>query len=133
MEYAGHEFRTESSQATLVSDNSKVRCPYLGPRGVVMQAYASIQNIYTHQAWPEGGPNICFFKVSWYTNHGKSAISGNPLVRMDGEENDHLSRFVHPRVVYKYALNMIIPLPVIGMSSSETATRFHSPSGPMIH
>ena len=67
-----------------------------------MQAYASIQNIYTHQAWPEGGPNICFFKVSWYTNHGKSAISGNPLVRMDGEENDHLSRFVHPRVVYKY-------------------------------
>ena len=93
MEYAGHEFRTERSQATLVSDNSKIRCPYIGERGVVLQAYASIQNIYTHQAWSDG-PQICFVKVKWYTDHGTSAISGNPLVRMDGEENDHLSRSI---------------------------------------
>ena len=97
VEYAGNEFRTEVSQATVVSDNSKVRCPYAGARGKILQAYASVQKIYTHQAWPDG-PTICFFELKWYTDHGKSAISGNPLVRMDGEENDHLSRSILPRM-----------------------------------
>ena len=99
MEYAGYEFRTEASQATLVSDNAKVRVPYYGARGVVMQAYGSIQKIYTHAAW-SGGPEICVFKVNWYADLGKSAISGNPLVRMEAEDNEHLhlSRFILPRV-----------------------------------
>ena len=85
MEYAGFEFRTEESQVDVTFDNSKVRQPVItraGARRVVHQQYGSIQRIFTHEAW-ENGPKLCVLVVNWYTNHGVSEISGNPLVQME--------------------------------------------------
>jgi hypothetical protein len=42
-----------------------------------------------HQAW-QGGPEICVLEVDMYDDNGKSAVSGNPLVRVPGVRKTEL-------------------------------------------
>ena len=90
--YAGHEFRTESSQQGMKTDNAKVRVPFRGPRGGLrlQQFYGQICRIFMHRAWV-GGPEICVLDVQWYENRGMSSVSGNPLVRVPDEPSSEFN------------------------------------------
>ena len=81
LQYAGHEFRTKRSQASVKFDNSNVRVPFLeaGARGKPRQFYGCISEIFTHEAW-EGGPELCVLEVDWYMEYGMNSITGNVLV-----------------------------------------------------
>ena len=88
--YTGHEFRTESSQLGMKTDNAKVRVPFRGARGGLQQLYGQICRIFMHRAWV-GGPEICVLEVQWYENRGMSSVSGNPLVRVPDEPSSEFN------------------------------------------
>ena len=71
-----------TSQKSIITDNSYVRVPFLRrARGAPVQAYGQIRRILVHRAW-ETGPEICMLEVQIYDDEGKSAVSGNALVRI---------------------------------------------------
>ena len=92
LQYAGYEIRTERSQSSNVTDNSKVRVPMIGSRGRLEQFYGSVKAIFTHEAWT-GGPELCVLEIEWFVNHGTSPVSGNPLVGPPGAQGSALDRY----------------------------------------
>jgi hypothetical protein len=92
LQYAGYEIRTERSQSSNVTDNSKVRVPLIGSRGRLEQFYGSVKAIFTHEAWT-GGPELCVLEIEWFVSHGTSTVSGNPLVGPPGAQGSALNRY----------------------------------------
>ncbi len=54
-----------------------------------MQSYGQIRRILQHRAW-ESGPEMCILEVLVYDDYGKSAVSGNALVRIPQEQKTEL-------------------------------------------
>ena len=54
-----------------------------------MQSYGQIRRILQHRAW-ESGPEMCILEVFVYDDYGKSAVSGNALVRIPQEQSTEL-------------------------------------------
>ena len=88
LQYAGNEFRVPTSQKNILTDNSHVRVPFLR-RGRPVQSYGQNRRILQHRAW-ENGPETCVLEVLVYDDAGKSAVSGNALVRIPEEQNTEL-------------------------------------------
>ena len=66
VEYAGALFRTEKSQRSVKHDDANVRMDYTAPgERVVQQAYAKIQSLFVHEAFP-GGPRRYVLEGNWY-------------------------------------------------------------------
>lgn len=89
IKYAGAEFRTQMSQRLNRFDNSKIRHPFTlenaaGKREIV-DYYGQIDHIYVHTAW-KNGPRKCVLDVKWYEHVSINPISGNPLVRHQGDD-----------------------------------------------
>ena len=76
----------------MMTDNAKVRVPFVGPRGRLEQFYGSVLAIFTHEAWA-GGPEMCVLEIEWFVNHGTNPVSGNPLVGPPGAHGPALARY----------------------------------------
>ena len=81
VEYAGALFRTEKSQRHVKHDDANVRMDYtVSDERVVQQAYANIQSLFVHAAFP-GGPRRYVLEGNWYKVVGVCPVSKTNLVR----------------------------------------------------
>ena len=69
LQYAGYEIRTERSQSSNVTDNSKVRVPMIGSRGRLEQFYGSVKAISLTRRGLEG-----LSCASWKSNGSSTMV-----------------------------------------------------------
>ena len=81
VEYAGALFRTEGSQRNIKNSDAYVRMDYKAPgRREIQQAYAAIQRLFVHEAYP-GGPRRYVLEGKWFKVVGVCPIANTTLVR----------------------------------------------------
>ena len=118
------------SHALALSDNTKVRVPFAGPRGRPEQKYGSISGVYTHQAWPSG-PELCVLQIDWCADHGRSEISGNPLVGPPDSTDDTFPRCLSAVEISE--CGQTVTFLSLGSLLLAAAIKSQSPCGPTIH
>ena len=81
VEYAGALFRTEGSQRDIKNNDANVRMDYKAPgRREIQQAYATIQRLFVHEAYP-GGPRRFVLEGKWFQVVGVCPVAKTTLVR----------------------------------------------------
>ena len=93
-QFAGQKFRTMRSQINKVHDDTCIRMDYKAPGRAggrnVLSAYARIQNMFVHHAYP-GGPSRVVVEGDWYRVKGKCEVAGTTLVIEDQEHDFNTS------------------------------------------
>ena len=93
-QFAGQKFRTMRSQINKVHDDTCIRMDYKAPGRAggrnVLSAYARIQNMFVHNAYP-GGPSRVVVEGDWYRVKGKCEVAGTTLVIEDQEDDFNTS------------------------------------------
>lgn len=81
VQYAGALFRTEGAQRSVKHDDANVRMDFTAPgERVIQQAYAKIQSLFVHEAFP-GGPRRYVVEGNWFKVVGVCPVAKTTLVR----------------------------------------------------